>query len=109
MGEKPISSVLVMDLGAVSGYCWVCFGAESFQLFAALWTVAQAPVSMGTLHARILGWIAMAFSRESVQPRNRTQVSLIGDSLSSKPPEKPVGYCYNQLSTRHQKCQSEVT
>lgn len=24
MGEKPISSVLVMDLGVVSGYCWVC-------------------------------------------------------------------------------------
>ena len=45
MGEKPLSSVLVMDLGGVTGYCSVCFGAQSFRLFETLWNVAcHAPL-----------------------------------------------------------------
>ena len=44
--------------------------------FATLWTVAhQAPLSMGILHARILEWVAMPFSRGSSQPGDQTQVS----------------------------------
>jgi len=40
------------------------------------WTIAQqAPLSMGTLQARILEWVAMHFSRGSSQPRDQTQVS----------------------------------
>ena len=31
----------------------------------------------GILQARILEWVAISFSRESSQPRNQTQVSLI--------------------------------
>ena len=31
----------------------------------------------GILQARILEWVAVPFSRESSQPRDRTQVSLI--------------------------------
>ena len=31
----------------------------------------------GILQARILEWVAFSFSRESSQPRNQTQVSLI--------------------------------
>ena len=31
---------------------------------------SQAPLSMGTLHARILEWVAMPSSRGSSQPRN---------------------------------------
>ena len=46
------------------------------RLFEAPWTVArQAPLSMGILQARILEWVAMPSSRESPQPRVRTQVS----------------------------------
>ena len=42
------------------------------------WTVAhQATLFMGILQARILEWIAILFSRESSQPRDRTQVSRI--------------------------------
>ena len=45
-----------------------------FRLFATLWTVArQAPLSMGfmgILHARILEWVAMPFSRGSSTPRD---------------------------------------
>ena len=37
----------------------------------------QAPLSMGILQARILGWVAMPSSRGSSQPRNRTQVSSV--------------------------------
>ena len=39
------------------------------------WSVAhQAPLSMETLQARILEWVAMPSSRGSSQPRDRTQV-----------------------------------
>ena len=37
----------------------------------------QAPLSMGILQARILEWVAISSSRESSQPRDRTQVSHI--------------------------------
>ena len=34
-------------------------------LFATLWTIAlQAPLSMGILQARILGWVAISFSNQ---------------------------------------------
>ena len=46
------------------------------QLLATPWTAArQAPLSIGILQARILGWVAMPSSRGSSQPRVRTQVS----------------------------------
>ena len=35
----------------------------------------------GILRARILEWVAFLFSRESSQPRNRTQVSCIAGGL----------------------------
>ena len=42
------------------------------------WGVAhQAPLSMGTLQARILEWVAIPSSRGSCQPRDWTQVSHI--------------------------------
>ena len=48
------------------------------RLFATPWTVArQAPLSMGILQARILGWVAMPSSRGSFQPRDRTPVSSV--------------------------------
>ena len=47
-------------------------------LFVTPWTIAcHAPLSMGILQARTLEWVAMPSCRESPQPRNRTQVSLI--------------------------------
>ena len=49
------------------------------------WTVGrQAPLSMGILWARTLEWVAIPFSRGSSQPRGRTQVSCIADSLPSE-------------------------
>ena len=43
----------------------------------------------GIHQARILYWVAFPFSRESFQPRDWTQVSLIvGDSLPAEPPER---------------------
>ena len=39
----------------------------------------QAPPSMGFFKARVLEWVAISFSRESSQPRDRTQVSHIVD------------------------------
>ena len=48
------------------------------QLFVTPWTVArQAPLSMGTLQARILEWAAMPSSRGSARPRDRTHVSCV--------------------------------
>ena len=41
------------------------------RLFATQWTVAhQGPLSMGILHARIVEWVAIPFSRGSSQSRN---------------------------------------
>ena len=40
--------------------------------FVTLWTVVH-----GILQARILEWVAFPFSRGSLQPRDRTQVSRI--------------------------------
>ena len=46
--------------------------------FATPWTVAwRAPLSMGSLQAWRLEWVVIPFSRESSQPRVRTQVSCI--------------------------------
>ena len=44
--------------------------------FATLWTVTcQAPLSMGSLPAGILEWVAMPSSRASSQPRDQICVS----------------------------------
>ena len=48
------------------------------QLFVTPWAIAlQAPLSMGILQARILGWGTMPSSRGPSQPRDETQVSHI--------------------------------
>ena len=36
---------------------------------------------LGILQARLLGWVAVPFSRGSSQPRDRTQVSRIADGF----------------------------
>ena len=42
------------------------------------WTAAhQAPLPVGTLHWRILEWVAMPFLRGSTGPRDQSQVSCI--------------------------------
>ena len=46
----------------------------------------------GILHARILEWVSMPFSRGSLQPRDQPRSpALQADSLSSEPPGKPPG------------------
>ena len=56
----------------------LCCVPSHVQLFVTPWTVAhQAPLSMRILQARILERVAMPFSREPSQPRDRTQVSCI--------------------------------
>ena len=52
--------------------------ANSCPTLATPWTVACPGSSVhGILQARILEWVAISFSRESSQPRNRIQVSRI--------------------------------
>ena len=55
------------------------------------WTAAcQAPLSMGTIQARILEWVAMLSSRGSSQPRIEPgSPTLQADSLLTGPPGKP--------------------
>ena len=54
---------------------------------------------MGILQARILEGVPMPSSRESYQPRDWTQVSLIaGNSLPSEPPGKTVNIGVGSLS-----------
>ena len=48
------------------------------QLFATQWKVAnQAPLSMKFSRQRILGWVAMSYSRESSWSRDQTHVCCI--------------------------------
>ena len=64
----------------------------------------------GIFQARILEWVAISFSRESSQPRDRIwSPTLQADSLPSEPPGKPncsisMEYCWalkgNELSSR---------
>ena len=63
------------------------------QLFATPWTVArQAPLSMGILQARILGWVhsSRGFSNPGIKPRSCT---LQAYCLPSEPSEKPTCQC----------------
>ena len=60
----------------------MCLVGQSCPTLCQPWTVAcQVPLSMRTLQARILKWVAMFSSRGSSQPRDRTHVSLQVDSL----------------------------
>ena len=59
--------------------------------------------SVVILQARILEWVAIPFSRESSQPRDRTRVSALqADSLPAEPPGKPknTGVCSLSLCQR---------
>ena len=64
------------------------------------WSVAyQAPLSVGTLQARTLEWVAMPSSRDlpspGIEPRSPT---LQADSLPSEPPGKPKNTGAGSLS-----------
>ena len=50
----------------------------------------------GILQARILQWVAIPFSRGSLQPRDRTQdrTALQADSLPAEPPGKGESGAY---------------
>ena len=60
------------------------------RIFVTPWTVAhQAPLSMGSLQARILEWVAKPSSRGSSQPRNPMgPPALQADSLPAELPGK---------------------
>ena len=47
---------------------------------------------LGILHARILEWTAIPFSRGSSQPKDRTWVSCLAGRFPSEPPGKPIGF-----------------
>ena len=53
------------------------------------WT-PPGSLSTGILQARTLDWVAMPSPRGSSQPRDRTQVSHMEDSLLSEPPRKSM-------------------
>ena len=60
-------------------------------LSVTLWTVACLSSVHGISQARILEWVAMAFSRGSSWPRDQTCISCIAIGfLTTEPPGKPV-------------------
>ena len=76
-------TVLVMNIGEMK---------VRVVFVATLWNVArQAPLSFGISQARILEWVAISFSRESSQPRDRICISCIGRLFTAKPPGKHQG------------------
>ena len=53
-----------------------CF--SRVRLFVPPWTLArQAPLSMGSLQARMLEWVAISSSRGSLPPRDGTCISYV--------------------------------
>ena len=67
--DKASSKINIEMIVDIINYVW---------LFEIPWTVVcQAPLSMGTLQAGILEWVAMLSSRRSFQPTDWTQVSHI--------------------------------
>ena len=77
---------------------WVLSRFSNVWFFVTLWTVAcQAPLSMGTLQARILEWAARPSSRGSSPPRDGTHISCgsctAGRFHTAEPPGKPT-WCY---------------
>ena len=78
MLSKSLIQLSVEGWSCVPSLLFVCLVTQSVRRFVTPWTVAhQAPLSVGILQARILEWLAMASSRGSSPPRDRTQVSHI--------------------------------
>ena len=82
VGYSPWGQIMLFKMDWVSEWKAFCH----VWLFGTSWTITIHRI----LQARILEWVAVAFSRVSSQSRDQTQVSHIaGDSLPSEPPGKP--------------------
>ena len=74
----PQAPVLWARRTSESNFVCVLSHFSRVQLFATQWTITrQAPLSMGILQARILGWVVTPSSRGSSSPRDRTHVSYV--------------------------------
>ena len=71
-----VEDVVVMDFVFILGKACYQKQSEVAQLCLTLCNPMEYTVH-GILQAKILEWIAFPFSRESSQPRHRTQVSHI--------------------------------
>ena len=100
-GKKQLDNNLITSLVSVPKIkyrglweFYVCESLSRVPLFVTPWTVGlQAPVSE-ILQARILKWVAIAFTRGSSPPRDRARVSALPvDSLPSEAPGKPCCCC----------------
>ena len=61
--------------------------------FVTPWNVAHQATFCGILQTGILEWVAMPSSRGSSQPRDRTQVSCIANSLTAEPQGRSLRVC----------------
>ena len=68
---------------------------QLFPLFVTFWTCSPPGSSVhGTMQARILGLVAISYSRGSSQSRGQTCISLLQvDSLPAQPLGKPACVC----------------
>ena len=94
--ENPTNTGQPLGSDVFSDLVWPGFvlchakSLQSWWLFETLWTVAlQAPLSLGTLQARILQWVAMPSSRGSSPPGDGTHVSGL---LHWQAGSLPLGY-----------------
>ena len=68
--------ILIIIYNMRNGMLCAVLSCSDMSDSGSLWTVAnKAPLSMGILQARILGWVAIPSSRGSSKPRNQTQVA----------------------------------
>ena len=77
MGSQRVRHDWATEHTHIDVCAWVLSHFSHVWVFVALWTVAlQAHLSMGILQARILGWVAMPFSRRSPQSMDQTRGSI---------------------------------
>ena len=73
------------------GFCCCLVAKSRSTLFDLMDCSSPGSSVHGIFQARILKWVAISFSRESSQPRDRTCISCTGRQIfSTEPPGKPI-------------------
>ena len=89
---------------------FLCYRFSCVQLFATLWTIACQTLSVGLiLQTRILGWVAIFYSKGPSQPREPNCVSQQAGSLPLGPPGKFIFQFKAKLKTYFCKLSNELS
>ena len=97
---QKLYNLLIFFFESMLSYQKLCFSKMKVKVAHSCLTLCDPMdcIVHGILQARILEQVAFPFSRGSSQPRDRTQVSHIVDSLTAEPQGKPKNTGMGSLS-----------